>query len=87
MRCPQWSWDHVADVEAHVGQAYEIAREIDDDRLIARTLYLMGSIDQMQARLAEAEANAAPEPALAHTLRNWPRVQEMQETVERVRRM
>ena len=43
------------------------------------------------ARLAEetlaAIAAAAPEPALAQTLRNWPRAQEMQETLERVRRM
>jgi hypothetical protein len=32
-------------------------------------------------------AAAAPEPAMADTLWRWPRVQDMQATVERVRRM
>src|SRR5438105_1619033 len=45
-------------------QAHDIARDIGDDRLIARTLFLMGSLDQMQARLAEAETKFAESPAL-----------------------
>ena len=61
------SWDHVADVESHSRQAYEIARDIHDDRLIARTLYLTASIDQMQARLSEAEAKFAESLGLARS--------------------
>jgi class 3 adenylate cyclase/tetratricopeptide (TPR) repeat protein len=49
------SWDHVADLETHASRAHDIARELGDDRLIARTLFLLGSLDQMQARLAAAE--------------------------------
>jgi class 3 adenylate cyclase/tetratricopeptide (TPR) repeat protein len=59
------SWDHVTELEAHIQQAYEIARQIGDERLIARTLFLMASVDQMQARLAEAEAKFAESLALA----------------------
>jgi class 3 adenylate cyclase/tetratricopeptide (TPR) repeat protein len=61
------SWDHVVDVESHSRQAYDIARDIDDERLIGRTLYLMASIDQMQARLSEAESKYAESLALART--------------------
>jgi class 3 adenylate cyclase/tetratricopeptide (TPR) repeat protein len=49
------SWDHVGDLEAHASRAHAIARELGDDRLIARTLFLLGSLDQMQARLGAAE--------------------------------
>src|SRR5262249_25649659 len=49
------SWDHVGDLETHANRAHDIARELRDDRLIARTLFLLGSLDQMQARLAAAE--------------------------------
>jgi class 3 adenylate cyclase/tetratricopeptide (TPR) repeat protein len=59
------SWDRVADVETHARQAHDIAREIGDDRLIARTLYLMGSVDQMHARLSEAEARFSESLVLA----------------------
>src|SRR6267378_648542 len=61
------SWDHVADLQTHARRAHDIAREIGDDRLIARTLFLMGSLDQMQARLAEAETKFAESLALART--------------------
>ena len=61
------SWDHVADVERHVRQAHDIARDIGDARLIARTLYLSGSVDQMQARLAEAESKFAESLTLARS--------------------
>ena len=53
----------------------------------------LGAADDARAaaRLAEdtvaAIAAAAPEPALAETLSGWPRVVQMRETVERVRRM
>lgn len=39
--------------------AFDIAHDVDDDRLIARTLFLMASVDQMQARLADAETKFA----------------------------
>ena len=61
------SWDHVADLQTHARRAHDIAREIGDDRLIARTLFLMGSLDQMQARLADAETKFAESLALART--------------------
>lgn len=41
------SWDRIADLETHVRLAFDIARDVDDDRLIARTLFLMASVDQM----------------------------------------
>ena len=59
------SWDHVADLEAHARRAHDIARDIGDDRLIARTLFLMASLDQTQARLSEAETKFAKSLALA----------------------
>ena len=49
------SWDQVGALETHARRAHDVARELDDDRLIARTLFLLGSLDQMQARLAAAE--------------------------------
>jgi tetratricopeptide (TPR) repeat protein len=61
--------------------------------LLARARLRLGHGEQAgaAARLAEdtlaAIAAAAPDAALADSLRRWPRVQEMQETVERVRRM
>jgi class 3 adenylate cyclase/tetratricopeptide (TPR) repeat protein len=61
------SWDHVADLQRHARRAHDIARDIGDDRLIARTLFLMGSLDQMQARLSEAETKFAESLALART--------------------
>src|SRR5262249_11243432 len=59
------SWDHVVHLEANVRRSHEIAREIGDERLLARMLFLMGSLDQMQARLTEAEAEFAESVALA----------------------
>src|SRR5262249_5653025 len=59
------SWDHVDPLESHVREAYAIAQEVNDQRLIARTLYLMGAIDQMQARLGEAEGRFAESLQLA----------------------
>lgn len=61
--------------------------------LLARARLQLGNAEQAAAaaRLAEdtvaAIAAAEPESSLADSLRRWPRVQEMQETVERVRRM
>jgi class 3 adenylate cyclase/tetratricopeptide (TPR) repeat protein len=59
------SWDHIVHLEANVRRSHEIAREIGDERLLGRTLFLMGSLDQMQARLTEAEAEFAESVALA----------------------
>ena len=50
------SWDHVPELKRCAEEAYAIAEEIGDDRLRARTLFLMGSLDQMEERLAEADA-------------------------------
>jgi class 3 adenylate cyclase len=61
------SWDHIADLETHVRLAFDIARDVDDDRLIARTLFLMASVDQMQARLAAAETKFAESLARARS--------------------
>jgi class 3 adenylate cyclase/tetratricopeptide (TPR) repeat protein len=61
------SWDHVVDLQTHARRAHDIARDIGDDRLIARTLFLMGSLDQMQARLSEAETKFGESLALART--------------------
>ena len=61
--------------------------------LLARANLALGAAEKAgaAARLAQdtvaAIAAAAPEPSLADTLWHWPRVLEMQETVERVRRM
>jgi tetratricopeptide (TPR) repeat protein len=60
--------------------------------LLARANLALGAAEKASAaaRLAEdtvaAIAAAAPEPSLTDTLWRWPRVLEMQETVERVRR-
>jgi class 3 adenylate cyclase/tetratricopeptide (TPR) repeat protein len=50
------SWDHVPELKRCAEEAYAIAEEIGDDRLRARTLFLMGSLDQMEQRLTEADA-------------------------------
>src|SRR5689334_17011278 len=59
------SWDEIGELETNVRRAHEIAREIGDERLLARTLFLLGSLDQMQARLTEAEAEFDEAVALA----------------------
>ena len=51
-----FSWDQVEPLKPYVEQASAIAREIGDDRLLARTLFIIGSVDQMEAKLDEAEA-------------------------------
>jgi class 3 adenylate cyclase/tetratricopeptide (TPR) repeat protein len=61
------SWDHVEDLEAHARRAHEIARDIRDDRLIARALFLLGSLDQMQARLTAAETKFTESVSLARS--------------------
>jgi class 3 adenylate cyclase/tetratricopeptide (TPR) repeat protein len=50
------SWEHIAPLKPNIEQAAAIAREIGDDRLLARTLFIIGSVDQMEAKLDEAEA-------------------------------
>ena len=49
------SWDHVPELKRCAEAAFAIAQEVGDDRLRARTLFLMGSLDQMEARLEDAE--------------------------------
>jgi len=51
-----FQWDEVEAGKPSLELAAAIAREIGDDRLLARTLYIMGSVDQMEAKLADAEA-------------------------------
>jgi class 3 adenylate cyclase/tetratricopeptide (TPR) repeat protein len=48
------SWDHTPDLKRYAEEALAIAREVDDERLLARTLYLIGSLDVMESRLTEA---------------------------------
>jgi class 3 adenylate cyclase/tetratricopeptide (TPR) repeat protein len=48
------SWDHMADFKRYAEEALEIARQVGDERLFARTLYLVGSVDLMESRLTEA---------------------------------
>jgi tetratricopeptide (TPR) repeat protein len=50
------SWEHIAPLKPYIEQALAIARELGDSRLLARTLFIIGSVDQMEAKLAEAEA-------------------------------
>ncbi len=47
------SWDQIATLKPQVEQASDIAREIGDDRLLARCLFILASVDQMEAKLAE----------------------------------
>jgi tetratricopeptide (TPR) repeat protein len=50
------TWDQLEPLKPNVEQASVIAREIGDDRLLARTLFIIGSVDQMEAKLDEAAA-------------------------------
>jgi len=61
------SWDHIEELETHARRAHDIARDISDDRLIARTLFLLGSLDQMQSRLPAAEAKLTESISLARS--------------------
>jgi class 3 adenylate cyclase/tetratricopeptide (TPR) repeat protein len=49
------SRDHVPEFKRCAEAALEIAREVDDQRLLARTLNLIGGIYQLEGRLPEAE--------------------------------
>jgi class 3 adenylate cyclase/tetratricopeptide (TPR) repeat protein len=51
------SWDHVPDFKRCAEEALAIAREVSDERLLARTLFLIGSLDLMESRLTEASSN------------------------------
>jgi len=51
-----FTWDQLEPLRPNVEQASVIAREIGDDRLLARTLFIIGSVEQMEAKLDEAEA-------------------------------
>ena len=53
------SGDHVPEFKRCAEAALEIAREVDDPRLLARTLFLTGSLDQVEGRLTEADRNFA----------------------------
>jgi hypothetical protein len=59
------SWDQLEDLEVHARRAHDIARDIHDDRLIARALFLLGSLDQTQARLTAAETKFTESLGLA----------------------
>jgi class 3 adenylate cyclase/tetratricopeptide (TPR) repeat protein len=50
------SWDHTPELKRCAEAAFAIAEEIGDDRLRARTLFLLASLDQMEQRLDEAAA-------------------------------
>src|SRR5262249_30940348 len=66
------SWDHVEQLGERARQAFEIAREIGDERLLARTLFLLGAVDQVEARLDEAEVKFTEALRLARTGGFWP---------------
>jgi class 3 adenylate cyclase/tetratricopeptide (TPR) repeat protein len=51
------SLDHVPDLKRAAEEARQIAGEIGDDRLLARSLSLIGIIDLTEGRLGEAERN------------------------------
>ena len=53
-----FSWDQIAPLKPHIEQASAIAREIGDDRLLARSLFIHATADQMEARLDDAEAKS-----------------------------
>jgi class 3 adenylate cyclase/tetratricopeptide (TPR) repeat protein len=48
------SWEHMADFKRYAEEAFEVARQVGDERLLARTLFLIGSVDLMESRLTEA---------------------------------
>ncbi|HKW95157.1 MAG TPA: adenylate/guanylate cyclase domain-containing protein, partial [Methylomirabilota bacterium] len=52
-----FTWDQLEPLKPNIEQASIIAREIGDGRLLARSLFVIGSVDQMEAKLGEAEAN------------------------------
>jgi hypothetical protein len=85
---------------ASLDRAVSIARRIAYPTLtwqaadvLARANMQLGAAEKARAAAELAErtlvaiAAAAPEPALAESLRRWSRVEQMQATVERVRRM
>jgi hypothetical protein len=53
------SWEEIAPLKPYIERASDIAREIGDARLLARTLFIIGSVDQMEAKLDEAEAKCS----------------------------
>jgi class 3 adenylate cyclase/tetratricopeptide (TPR) repeat protein len=53
-----FSWDQIAPLKPHIEQASAIAREIGDDRLLARSLFIHATADQMEARLDDAEVKS-----------------------------
>ena len=59
------SHEHLAAHESNAREAHAIARELGDDRLIARTLFLLASVDQMQGRLTAAEEKFTESEKLA----------------------
>jgi tetratricopeptide (TPR) repeat protein len=60
------SWDQIGTLKPHVERASAIAREIGDDRLLARALFILASVDQMEAKLADAETKYDEAIRLAH---------------------
>ncbi len=61
------SHEHVDDLQRCAREAYAIAREVGDQRLLARTLFLLASIDQMEARLPAAEERFAESLRIARS--------------------
>jgi tetratricopeptide (TPR) repeat protein len=61
-----FSWDQIESLKPHIEQASAIAREIGDDRLLARSLFIDATVDQMEARLEDAEAKANEAIHIAH---------------------
>ena len=50
-----FSADHVSDAERFTEQALGIAREVGDEEVLARSLHLQGSLQQMRGNLAQAD--------------------------------
>jgi class 3 adenylate cyclase/tetratricopeptide (TPR) repeat protein len=60
------SWDHMSEFKRYAEEALEIAREVDDPRVLARTLSLIGAVDMTEARLEDADRNLDESQRIAH---------------------
>ena len=49
------SADHIAEAERFASEAASIARQIGDQEVLAKSLYLLGALEQTHGRLSEAE--------------------------------
>jgi tetratricopeptide (TPR) repeat protein len=54
-----FSWDHIPQAQTLGTEALGIAQEIGDERVVARSLIYLGSVDQMHGKLREGDRKLA----------------------------